>query len=151
MAAMLGDAGVPPASIAGTAIPAARDRLLDSAAAARANLVVLSGDSHNAWASELEHRGKRAGVEFGGHSVSSLGVEKRFGGNPAAIAADILAANPNLKWCDTARRGYMVANITPRSITNEWLFLGSRDTQSTALLDSKTLAVERGARRLVAA
>jgi hypothetical protein len=45
----------------------------------------------------------------------------------------------------------MVANITPRSITNEWLFLGSRDTQSTALLDSKTLAVERGARRLVAA
>jgi alkaline phosphatase D len=131
--------------------PAARARLLDSVAQARADLVVLTGDSHNAWAYDLEHAGKPSGVEFAGHAVSSLGIEKRFGGNPAAIAADILAANPNLKWCDTARRGYMVANITPRSITNEWLFLGSRDTQSTALLDSKTLAVERGARRLVAA
>ncbi len=53
--------------------PAARRRLLDSAMRARADLIVLSGDSHNAWAYDLQHEGKPVGVEFGGHSVSSLG------------------------------------------------------------------------------
>jgi alkaline phosphatase D len=128
--------------------PAARDRLLDSALQARANLVVLSGDSHNAWAYNIEQRGKSIGVEFGGHSVSSLGLEKRFGGDPAHIARGFKATNPNLAWCDTSRRGYMVLDMTPDWTANEWLFLPSLTIRSVELQGSQKMVVELAARRL---
>lgn len=148
VATMLADAGVPMGLDRWDGYPAARNRLLDSAARAKANLVVLSGDSHNAWASELENRGRRAGVEFGGQSVSSLGVEKKFGGDPVKIAQAFTASNPNLKWCDTSRRGYLVMDILPDAATGEWLFLPSLDTQSAAVLGSHRLVSERGSATL---
>lgn len=83
-------------ALAAAGIPFGLDRW-DGYPAARANLVTLSGDSHNAWAYDLAHDGRPAGVEFAGHAVSSLGLEKRFDGDPAKIAADFVAANPAVK------------------------------------------------------
>ena len=40
-----------------------------------ANLLVLSGDSHNGWASDLQHDGANVGVEMAGHSVTSPGLK----------------------------------------------------------------------------
>ena len=57
--------------------PAARARFLKSAQAMGANLVVICGDSHNAWAFDLAQDGKPAGVEFAGHSVTSPGLNRR--------------------------------------------------------------------------
>lgn len=142
--------GVPTALDRWAGYPAARARLFDSVRRAGADLIVLSGDSHNAWAFDLAHEGRPVGVEFAGHSVSSLGVEKRFGGDPATIARDFLATNPDLKWCDTSRRGYMVLELTPTAATNEWLFLASRHTRSTRILGSHREATARGAHRLEA-
>lgn len=128
--------------------PAGRSRLLGSAAQARAHLVVLSGDSHNAWAYDLAHEGRAIGVEFAGHSVSSLGIEKRFGGDPAVIARDFVDANPQLAWCDTSRRGYMLVNLSRERVSTEWLFLPSLDVRSTDPLGRHILVTERGSRRL---
>ena len=130
LAAKLGDAGVPTGFDRWDGYPAARDRLLESAARAQANLVVLSGDSHNGWGFDLTHGGERTGVEFAGQSVSSFGIDKRFGGDPATIAAAFLAANPDLRYCDTSRRGYMLLDLDRESATGEWLFLPSLDTPS---------------------
>ena len=55
--------------------PAARERLLRSALDADANLLVLSGDSHNGWAFDLDLAGAPAGAEFAGMSVTSPGLE----------------------------------------------------------------------------
>src|SRR3546814_3887487 len=55
--------------------PAARSRLLAAAQRADADLVTLSGDSHNAWAFDLTHGGRPAGIEIAGHSVTSPGFE----------------------------------------------------------------------------
>ncbi len=55
--------------------PRSRDRLYASAKAANAKLVVLSGDSHTAWANELFDDNKRRwGVEFACTSVTSNGA-----------------------------------------------------------------------------
>ncbi len=150
-AVSLAKAGLPMGLDRWDGYPAARARLLDAAARANADLVVLSGDSHNAWAYDLEHEGKPIGVEFAGHSVSSLGLEKRFAGDPRAIARDFVATNAGLTWCDTSRRGYMVLDITPERVSNEWLFLPSRDSQSTVMLDSHRMIAQRRSRRLVVA
>ena len=125
--------------------PAARARLLKTAQSAAANLIVVSGDSHNAWANDLIEGGKPAGVEFGGHSVSSPGFESFTKVDPKNVARDLVAASPELRWADTSHRGYMVLSLTPTKATNEYVFVGSNPTQ---ILGSKRLSVRLGRKTL---
>lgn len=103
--------------------PAARARFLRAAQEARANLIVLSGDSHNAWAYDLAQDGHAAGVEFAGQSVTSPGYEASVEIAPERVARALVGANPELKWCDTSRRGYMALTLTPERATNDWVFV----------------------------
>ncbi|KPL68413.1 hypothetical protein SZ64_09955 [Erythrobacter sp. SG61-1L] len=144
-------AGMPMGMDRWSGYPAERTRVLQAAIAAGANLVTLAGDSHNAWASDLLLDGQHASVELCVQSVSSNGLERRFGGNADAIAGDFLATNPDLKWCDTSRRGYMVTEFTPTAVTCDWLFLPSRTENSTRLLGTHRLASELHSHRLSAA
>nr|WP_205691534.1 alkaline phosphatase D family protein [Caulobacter sp. 602-2] len=130
--------------------PAARSRLLKAAQAADTDLVMLSGDSHNAWAYGLVEDGRPAGVEFAGQAVTSNGMEGDMGADPKVVAQGFMAANPELKWADTSRRGYMMIEVTPKSVTGEWLFLRTIKARSTALAGSHRMRVDRG-RRVFAA
>lgn len=124
--------------------PAARRRFLASAQAMGANLVVISGDSHNGWAYDLAHQGRAAGVEFAGQGVTSPGIESGVARDPREVAAAIVAANPELKWCDTARRGYMQMQITPGEVRNDWLFADTIKQRSVALVSGHSAVVKRG-------
>ena len=126
--------------------PAARKRLLNAAQQADADLVMLSGDSHNAWAYSLAEGGKPAGVEFAGQSVSSTGMEGEMKADPRVVAQGFVAANPELKWADTSRRGYMMIDVTPQRVTGEWLFMETVATRSLTLAGSHRMHVERGRR-----
>ncbi|ATY31943.1 alkaline phosphatase D family protein [Sphingomonas psychrotolerans] len=126
--------------------PAARSRLLKAAQAADADLVMLSGDSHNAWAYALIEDGKPAGVEFAGHSVTSGGMEGSMAADPAIVSRGFIAANPELKWADTSQRGYMMLEVTPERVTGEWLFLQTIKTRNPALAGTHRMHVRRGQR-----
>lgn len=123
--------------------PAARARLLHAAQAADADLVMLSGDSHNAWAFELAQDGRPAGVEFAGHSVSSGGMEGNCAADPRVVARGFVAANPEMKWADTSRRGYMMIEVTPQRVTGDWLLLQTIATRSTAIAETHRMSVTR--------
>ncbi|MDE2411105.1 MAG: alkaline phosphatase D family protein [Sphingomonadales bacterium] len=128
--------------------PAARDRLYRAALEAHANLVVLSGDSHNAWAFDLDRKGQRVGVEMGGHSVTSPGAEDSLPWKkPDDLAGEIVARNPQLKWCDTARRGYMAVDLTPAAASCEWRFMASVKQRGTALSGVRRMTVLAGQRK----
>ncbi|MHB9881139.1 alkaline phosphatase D family protein [Pacificimonas sp. ICDLI1SI03] len=148
IAVALADAGLPMSLDRWDGYPAARRRLLNGAADANANLVVLSGDSHNAWAYDLEAGGRPVGVEFAGQGVSSFGLDKRFHGDPAVIARDFVTANPNLKWCDTSRRGYMILDVNTEAVTNEWVFLPTDNPVAPQPLETFRLSSQAGAHRL---
>lgn len=142
------NAGLPWNMDAWDGYPAARDRLLASARAADANLVVLSGDSHNAWANNLSSGKVAAGIEFAGTSVTSPGAEGSLPWiKPDRLAADTVALNPGLKWCDTAQRGYMAVELTPARSTCEWRFMETVRQRSTRLAPSHSMAVEVGRNR----
>jgi alkaline phosphatase D len=126
--------------------PAARSRLLKAAQQADADLVMLSGDSHNAWAYSLSEDGRPAGVEFAGQSVTSGGAEGDFAADPRIVAQGFVDANPELKWADTSQRGYMMIEITPRRVTSEWLFMKTIKARDIALAGSHRMSVERGRR-----
>ena len=129
--------------------PAARDRLLRSALDADANLLILSGDSHNAWAFDLSLEGAAAGAEFAGQSVTSRGYESYLPWvDPAEMARAMVAFNPGLKWAETARRGYMTVALTPERADAQWLFLDTIRQRSTAIAARHGMSAMRGANRL---
>lgn len=130
--------------------PAARSRLLRAAQAADADLVMLSGDSHNAWAYGLIEDGRPAGVEFAGHSVTSGGAEGDFGADPKVVAQGFMAANPELKWTDTSQRGYLMIDLTPQRVTGEWLFMRTIKAPDTTVADTHRMSVQRGRRAFTA-
>jgi len=114
-------AGLPFNMDAWDGYPVQREALLKSAQAADADLVVLSGDSHNAWGFDLAADGKPAGVEFAGHSVSSPGFETYAPTvAPKDVAGALIRGNPQLKWADTSSRGYMTVNLTQDRATANW-------------------------------
>ena len=129
--------------------PQARDRALKTAQQADADLIVLSGDSHNAWAFDLATNDGAAGVEFGGHSVTSPGIESYLGGaRPDVAAKALIEANQQLQWTDTSNRGYMTVKLTPEKATSTWHFLDSIRVKSTALAGSHSKTVLRGVKKL---
>ncbi|HSX55361.1 MAG TPA: alkaline phosphatase D family protein [Sphingomonas sp.] len=124
--------------------PAARARFLKAAQAANANLVVIAGDSHNAWAYDLAQDGRPAGVEFAGHAVTSPGYESSTATDPKVIARALVETNPELKWCDTSRRGYMAMTLTPDAVRNDWLFADTIRQRTPAATVGHSATVRRG-------
>ena len=129
--------------------PAARARVLGMAQKAGADLVVLAGDSHNAWASDLVNDGRPAGVEFAGQSVSSPGFEHYLrSAPPGQVAGALTAANPTLRWADTSGRGYMQVVLTPAEALCEWRFTQPVTARSDRLARVQRARVGAGQRRL---
>ena len=128
--------------------PAARSRLLSAAREAQANLVVLSGDSHNGWAFDLDQGGKPAGVEFAGQSVTSPGAESWASyAAPDVLAKAMIARNTQLKWVDTSRRGYVALELTPARVTGEWRFMDTIRQRSTLLSGTHRMTALAGVNR----
>ncbi|AXB79741.1 alkaline phosphatase [Novosphingobium sp. P6W] len=128
--------------------PAARERLLRAAREADCNLVVLSGDSHNAWGNELAIEGAAAGVEYAGHSVTSPGYETYLPAlPPAELAKALRGANPGLAFADTSRRGYVSLDLTPDQVRGQWHFMGTIARHTIDGTTSEGLSVKWNERR----
>ncbi|MDG5488932.1 alkaline phosphatase D family protein [Sphingomonas sp. BGYR3] len=141
---MASKAGLPLNFDAWGGYPAARARFLKSAQAMGANLVVIAGDSHNGWAYDLAQDGKPAGVEFAGHSVTSPGYEGALAADPAVVARALVDTNPELKWCDTSRRGYMKLTLNSDSVRNDWVFMDTIRDRSPKGRVGHSATVARG-------
>lgn len=104
---------------------AARETVLATAHALDKNLVVLAGDTHNAWASDLKTlAGAQVGVEFATPSVSSPGLEEYLPDNdPAELATGVQQLIPTLKYANTHQRGYLVVTVTATEVRGDWYFV----------------------------
>jgi alkaline phosphatase D len=104
--------------------PAAREILLSTAAALNKRLVVLAGDTHNAWHSDLTLlSGQKVGEEFATSSVSSPGLEAYLSLPPAQIKAIFEGVVKDLKWMDASRRGYLKLTVSSSQVQGEWFFI----------------------------
>ncbi|MAI90082.1 alkaline phosphatase D family protein [Ponticaulis sp.] len=91
--------------------PAARQRLYDAAQAAGANLITITGDTHTAWANELNDGDDMVGVEFGCTSVTSPGMGSSF---PIERLGELYAdANEDVVWYDPFGHGFTLLTLTP--------------------------------------
>ncbi len=113
-----------------------RDEILRAASDAGTKLVVLSGDTHNAWASRLTTpNGHLAGAEFGSSSVTSPGYEDTLGSAEAEeigrLMTDLIS---DLKWVDFKRRGFVLTEYTESHAKAQFLFVSSIRTRGYDLI-----------------
>ncbi|MDX2341010.1 alkaline phosphatase D family protein [Micrococcus sp. M4NT] len=110
--------------------PAQRD-MVDSLCQARADAVVLTGDTHSSRANELvADRGERStGVEFVCPSVSSDGFFEFSGGTADPVGGvtrtrqltgALQAMNPHVKHLDGIGHGWVCVDVTPERVQADW-------------------------------
>ncbi len=121
--------------------PAEREAVLGAAYSADKNLVVLAGDTHNGWASNLKDaEDNQIGVEFAGPSVTSGGIED-FLDLPDGVRAQFSRAVEtlvdDLVYSNASDRGYMIVSFTSKEAQSEWIYV---DTVSELEFDEKSSA-----------
>lgn len=147
--ALASEAGLPISMDAWDGYPAAREKVLRAALDANANLVSLAGDTHNAWAFDLDLGGEPVGVEFGGQSVTSPGYETYLSFmKPGDIEAATVERNKQLRWMDSSRRGYMSVELTPEAATSEFRFVSSVREKGAGVAATKRISTPHGTRVL---
>lgn len=136
--------------------PAQRDAILSTVKSLNKNLVVLSGDSHNGWFTQLTTlAGVKVGVEFAGSSVTSTGFEA-VGLGELASSLDGSALVPqlgaaaigarlglvdDLGYADTKRRGYLRMTVTAASVKGEYVFVDTVKSKTYTASVGKTITV----------
>ena len=101
--------------------PQARARVLEMFRRLAGNVIVLTGDSHAAWANELNVGEARVGVELGTTSITSPSPGDLFAQAGIDFAARVRARNPNVKWTDQTKRGYLRLTLTRTQALAEFI------------------------------
>jgi alkaline phosphatase D len=136
--------------------PINREIVLQTVKALGKKLVALSGDSHNAWFSNLTTLdGTKVGVEFAGTSVTAPGFESAGLGalassldgsalvpqlGSAAIGAG-LGLIDDLNYSDTNKRGYLLMTVTADAVKGEYVFMDTVKSATYTASVGKTITV----------
>ncbi len=110
---------------------AARETVLATVRQLGRKLVVLAGDTHNAWHSALTLKGLadpalagvKVGEEFATSSVSSPGLESYLPLPPAQVKSIFENVVDDLNWIDPSRRGFLKMRFTVTEAVGEWVFI----------------------------
>ena len=106
--------------------PAARETLFASIRENAANAVMLAGDTHNAWAFDLEtEAGETVAVEFATAGVSSPGMEEYLPADPTVVRDAIMAKSPELKYLNSHNRGWLELDISEAAVTASYRYVST--------------------------
>ncbi|MFW1923382.1 alkaline phosphatase D family protein [Acinetobacter geminorum] len=92
-------------------------------------IIVLAGDTHNAWTSYLySQKGEYVGVELATSSVSSPGLEKYLSIPLAQLQQFEFAFTTlidELAYCNLNQRGYLMVTLDDKQAQSDWIFVDS--------------------------
>ena len=140
--------------------PAARDRVFDMIDSGRiSDVAVLTGDIHSSWALDVPRQpwaaydpktanGSRA-VEIVAPAVSSPPMFSSAAQRDLATMLESLA--PHVKFLEGESRGYVLLDVTPKSIVADWYFVPTVTERTERESRAARFVCERGSSRLVSA
>jgi alkaline phosphatase D len=107
---------------------ASRERFLDFLAAeAQGNVVVLTGDAHSSWASDIAKDPfdpERYDAATGQGSLAVEFVAPAISSPPPGGSLDAIAPeHPHLKFADVAQNGYLLIDVSAERVQAEWYFV----------------------------
>jgi len=107
--------------------PYERELVYKTAQQQNKQLVVLAGDTHNAWASTLhDQQGNKVGIELATPSVSSPGIETYLKLNTTQVeqlASVLPTLIDELEYCNLHQRGYLLVAFSKEQIDAQWFFV----------------------------
>lgn len=108
---------------------AERETVYENLASLNKKVIVLAGDTHNAWASYLySQKGQYVGVELATSSVSSPGLEKYLSIPIAQLQQFEFAFTTlidELAYCNLNQRGYLLVTLDQAHVQSDWIFVDS--------------------------
>lgn len=108
---------------------AERETVYENLASLNKKVIVLAGDTHNAWASYLySQKGQYVGVELATSSVSSPGLEKYLSIPMAQLQQFEFAFTTlidELAYCNLNQRGYLLVTLDQAQVRSDWIFVDS--------------------------
>jgi len=108
---------------------AERETVYENLASLNKKVIVLAGDTHNAWASYLySQKGQYVGVELATSSVSSPGLEKYLSIPIAQLQQFEFAFTTlidELAYCNLNQRGYLLVTLDQAQVQSDWIFVDS--------------------------
>ncbi|RZG93976.1 alkaline phosphatase D family protein [Acinetobacter pittii] len=108
---------------------AEREFLYDKLAEFNKKIIVLAGDTHNAWTSYLySQKGEYIGVELATSSVSSPGLEKYLSIPLTQLQQFEFAFTTlidELAFCNLNQRGYLMVTLDDKQVLSDWIFVDS--------------------------
>lgn len=89
-------------------------------------VIVLAGDTHNAWHSDLTNiAGDKLGVELATSSISSPGLEKYLGKGVLEFEQALQILIDDLSYSNFSERGFMELTINKASVVSEWKYVST--------------------------
>lgn len=125
---------------------AEREILYGTLAQLKKKVVVLAGDTHNAWSSNLYSKdGAFVGVELATSSVSSPGLEKYLNIPTAQLQQFEQAFTTlidELNYCNLNQRGYLLVHLDEAQVQSQWMFVDSIKTANYTVDASRQYQLE---------
>ena len=106
------------------------------------NVVVLAGDTHNAWQSDLKTAsGVKVGAEIATSSVSSPGFETYLGSGAAGLEQALQLLIDDLNYSNFSQRGFMKVIVTAANVTSEWNFVDTVTDKNFTITTGNSLSI----------
>ena len=125
--------------------PQDRQRLYGLIRQAKANVVVLSGDSHAFWANELYDAidgGNRVAVEFGATGITSPGAGDALPGIP--VGEIFAKANREVVFSDQAAKGFVLLTLSKTEAKGELVAVSTIMDKAYTVSTLKTFTATPG-------
>ena len=112
-----------------------RETILQAALSLGKQMVVLAGDTHNAWTNSLTTRspqnpGKPAAIEFATPGVSAPGIERFFPGQEDILALLFNIYAPGTKYSNLTHRGFLDLTFTQSEVTTRYFLKTENNTSN---------------------
>jgi alkaline phosphatase D len=108
------------------------------------NMVVLTGDIHTSWAVNLKNGNTPVGVEMVTPSVTSPGI-------PINLSGLITLQNPDIKYVELTKRGFMLVDITEQRVQGDWYNVNTIDQMNPGSTCVKSYVTNNGSNELILA
>ena len=106
------------------------------------DIVIITGDAHVSMGMNLQHQGKKLGVEWVTPSITSANLNERISTFKAHVVENMFRKkrlNPQLKHVDLCNHGFMLVELNEKEAKNTWYYEKTILKPSTKKKKSKTL------------
>ena len=111
-----------------------REEIYATSKALNKNLIVLSGDTHNAWAGRLvDQSNEVVGIQYATASVSAPGFDSTLNYDLQTVRATepgVVQIIDDLDYINMREKGVMVVTFTPEAAQAEWKFISTVESET---------------------